>query len=179
MKSADSRAAESFADAAQSMLPMSSPGWYGLELATSDPRPRRALCMLPKARPIRRRCGTSGKVSSVGPDMLRREGDDFSVTSERRLGPGRRGEAALAEVLLRLRAADPADLDEEGRREQDPMAEHRQEKHLDVLGQDVVASAEERPAARGALEREAAANGRADRDDLEVARRADDVDHPA
>src|SRR5215210_5989899 len=163
MNSADSRAAESFADAAQSMLPMSSPGWYGLELATSDPRPRRALCMLPKASPIRRRCGTSGKVSSVGPDMLRREGDDLSVTSERRLGPGSRGQTALPEVRLRLRPPDPADLDEEGRCEEDSMTQHRQEEHLDVLRKHVVASAQKRPPARRPLQREAAANGGANR----------------
>ena len=38
------------------------------------------------------------------------------------------------------------------------MPEHGQEERLDVLGQHVVAAVEERPRARGALERQAAAH---------------------
>src|SRR5919108_1573536 len=90
-------AAESFADAAQSIASTSSPGWYCRELATSDPLPRFALWALPKASPIRRRRGTSGK---------------------------------------------------------------------------------QRPAAGSALECEAAANGRPDRDDVELAGHPDEVDDP-
>ena len=39
MNSSAPRASESFADAAQSILSMSSPGWYGREPATSEPEP--------------------------------------------------------------------------------------------------------------------------------------------
>ena len=49
---------------AQSIASTSSPAWYGRELATSEPGPRRALRSVPNARPISRRRGTSGKVSS-------------------------------------------------------------------------------------------------------------------
>src|SRR5918992_4318908 len=87
MNSSVSCAAESFADAAQSIVSKSSPGWYGLELATSEPLPRLALCALPKASPISRRRGTSGKLSSVGPLTVRLgEWDDFAVPAERCFG---------------------------------------------------------------------------------------------
>ena len=59
------------------------------------------------------------------------------------------------------------------------MGDDRQEQLLDVLGQDVVALLEQRPGAGGVLEREAAADGGADRDAVELARRADEVDDPA
>ena len=56
---------ESLAEAAQSIESTSSPGRYGREPATSEPVPRRALCIAPNERPIRRRRGTSGNVSSA------------------------------------------------------------------------------------------------------------------
>src|SRR5829696_5432692 len=171
-------AAESFADAAQSIASTSSPGWYGRELATSDPLPRLALCALPKARPISRRRGTSGKLSSVGP-LTVREADDLAVAAQGCLRTRHRAEAARAEVLQRLRPPDLPQLDEEGRSEQDPVADHRQEEELDVFREDVVPPGQERPATCGALEREAPAYGRADRDNVELARYPDEVDDPA
>src|SRR5215207_1397336 len=171
-------AAESLADAAQSMASKSSPGWYGRELATSDPLPRLALCALPKASPISRRRGTSGKLSSVGP-LTVRQGNDLAVVAERGLRSRDGGETASAEVVQRLDSTDLADLDEEGRREQDPVPDHRQEQELDVLGKHVVPPREQRPTAGGPLEREAAANRGADRDDVELASDPDEVDDPA
>src|ERR687897_3840057 len=93
-------AAESLADAAQSMASKASPGWYGRALAPSDPLPRLALCALPKASPISRRRGTSGKLSSVGPlIMRRREGYDLAVAAERGLGPRHGSKTPRAEVF--------------------------------------------------------------------------------
>ena len=65
MNSSSPRAAESFADAAQSIQATSSPGWYSRALATSDPIPRRALRTPPNASPITRRRGTSGKTAAT------------------------------------------------------------------------------------------------------------------
>ena len=59
------RAADSFAEAAQSIHATSSPGRYSRELATSEPMPRRALRTPPKASPITRLRGISGKVAAV------------------------------------------------------------------------------------------------------------------
>ena len=50
---------------------------------------------------------------------------------------------------------------------------------LDVAGDDVVASLHQRPRARGALERQAAADGRAGRDAFDAPRRAHELDDPA
>src|SRR5918995_14716 len=171
-------AAESLADAAQSMASKSSPGWYGRELATSDPLPRLALCALPKASPISRRRGTSGKLSSVGP-LTVRQGNDLAVVAERGLRSRHGGETPCAEVVQRLDSTDLADLDEEGRREQDPVPDHGQEQKLDVLGKHIVPPREQGPAAGGPLEREAAADRGPDRDDVELAGDSDEVDDPA
>ena len=115
MNSSVPYAEDSLAEAAQSIASKSSPGWYGRELATSEPFPRLALCALPKASPISRRRGTSGKLSSVGAltvhAMLERH--DFAVAAERGLRSRGGGQTAGAEVLQRLLAADLADLDEE------------------------------------------------------------------
>src|SRR5919109_1181236 len=173
-------AAESFADAAQSIASTSSPGWYCRELATSDPLPRFALWALPKASTIRRRRGTSGKLSSVGALMALtvRQWYDLAVAAERTLRPRCRRETARPEVLQRRNSTDLPDLDQERRRKQDPVADHRKEQELDVLGEHVVASGKQRPAAGSALQCEAAANGRPDRDDVELAGHPDEVDDP-
>src|SRR5918992_2430541 len=178
MNSSVSWAAESFAEAAQSIASTSSPGWYGRELATSDPLPRLALCALPKASPISGRRGTSGKLSSVGP-LTVCEWDDLAVPAERCFGSRHRRHAPRAEVVESLLASHLADLDEERRREEDPVPEDGQEQQLNVLGQDVVAAREERPAAGGALQRETPADRRPDRDDVELAGDPNEVDDPA
>ncbi len=97
------------------------------------------------------------------------------------LGAGARGEleAARAELLDRVRPARGAGARDEARREDDAMDEHGDEEPLDVLRDDVVAAVEQRPGARGALEREAAADGAADDDGLVLARRAHELDEPA
>ena len=59
------------------------------------------------------------------------------------------------------------------------MRDDGREELLDVLGLGVVAPVHERPRARRALEREAAAHRRAERDELDGARRADQRDDPA
>src|SRR5512134_434543 len=102
-------AADRRAEAAQSIASTSSPGWYGRELATSEPVPRRALCTAPNARPISRLRGTSGKVRSVAP--LTRDVHDLAA--ERGLGPRSNLEALLHETRCRLLAAVLADLHEE------------------------------------------------------------------
>ncbi len=61
--SSDPRASESRADAYQSILSTSSPGWYGREPATSEPSPRRMLWSPPNGRPSTRRRGMSGNVA--------------------------------------------------------------------------------------------------------------------
>ena len=66
MNSSVPRAADSRADAAQSIQPTSSPGMYSRVLAMSEPTPRRALRTPPKASPITRRRGTSGKTVATG-----------------------------------------------------------------------------------------------------------------
>jgi hypothetical protein len=59
------------------------------------------------------------------------------------------------------------------------VAEHGEEELFDILRNDVVAPAEERPGADRLLEREAASDRGADGDDLELAGRANEVDDPA
>jgi len=75
-------------------------------------------------------------------------------------------------------ATEPARLGQEGGREQKPVTEHRQEECVDVVGQDVASSMQERPGAGSALERKAATHGRADHDALDGARRPDELDRP-
>ena len=91
---------------------------------------------------------------------------------------GRELEARLAELLDRRGPAGGARPGDERRREDDAVHEHRDEEALDVLGDDVAAAVQERPGAGDALDREAAADGAADRDDVEVTRRADEIDDP-
>src|SRR5947209_9737263 len=95
-------AAESFADAAQSIASTSSPGWYGREPATSLPIPRRALCIAPNATPITRRRAVSGQVRS--PCGTR------APSHVRGLG-GRAWRAAEALLLERGDGVGPADLE--------------------------------------------------------------------
>src|SRR4029453_5081624 len=145
------------------------------ELATFEPCPRFALFTLPKASPTSRRRGVSGKGSPVGPPT---DANDLAV-AQGRLGPWSSFEAARFEVLQRLDTADLPHFHEEGRGDQEAVAEPGQEQRLDVLGHDVVASVQQRPAARRALEREAATDGRPDRDDVEPACGTDELDDPA
>ena len=58
------------------------------------------------------------------------------------------------------------------------MNEHGHEEPLDVVGDDVVAAVEERPRAGDALDGKTAADRAADRDDIELAGRANEVDDP-
>src|SRR5919109_647619 len=174
MNSSVPRAEESLAEAAQSIVSTSSPGWYGRELATSDPVPRRTLCTAPKARPISRRRGTSGKVRSVASLT----GDLHDLAAESGLRPRSQLEALLDEARRRLLAPVLADLDQERGREEDPVSDHGQEQLLDVLGNHVVALLQQRPRPCRPLEGEAAADGSADRDGVELARGAHEVDHP-
>ena len=58
------------------------------------------------------------------------------------------------------------------------MADDGSEQALDVVGDHVVAPVDERPGARHALEREAAAHRRADLDRVVAARAADELDGP-
>ena len=59
------------------------------------------------------------------------------------------------------------------------MHEDRREQALDVLGDDVAPSVEERPRTRRPLQREAAADGAPDHDGLLLAGRTHELDHPA
>ena len=96
-----------------------------------------------------------------------------------RLRPRHALEALAAERLERLLTTQPAGLGEERGREDDPMAEHRQEQQLDVFGAHVVASLDERPGAADPLECEARTNRSAQRDALERPRGGDELDDPA
>src|SRR5436190_14453139 len=141
MNSSWSRAADRRADAFQSIVSTSSPGWYGREPAMSEPVPLRALCIAPNARPTRRRRGTSGNVCSRS--MERRtalrdrwiRGDGVCVPG--RLRPRHPLEALAPEAGERVAPADRARLGEERGREDDAVPQHRQEEHLDVLRRDV------------------------------------------
>ena len=105
--------------------------------------------------------------------------------------PGRRGRCRSRASARRSRQrcahelggcsvpAAVADLGEEARPEEDAVQEHGHEELLDVLGRDVAARVQHGPRARRAVERERAADGAADRDDVELAGRADEVDDPA
>ena len=73
-----------------------------------------------------------------------------------------RGEDALDRLVARQVLVD----DELGC-EHEAVADHRHEERLDVLGRREVPAVQERPRARGALEREAAANRRADLHEVE------------
>src|SRR5262249_32570090 len=142
----------------------------------SEPRPRRPLCIAPKERPISRRRGTSVKTESVGATVL------FGRRSERarlvRFRTRRRRKTTSLELVDRLIPADPTRLGEEARPEVDPMQQHRNEQVLDVLGQDEVAPVQQRPSARNALERKAAAHRATHGYVLVLARCADEIDDP-
>src|SRR5215211_3744984 len=178
MNSSTPRASESLADAAQSIAATSSPGTYGRDPATSDPRPRRTLRMPPNERPTIRRRWTSGNVRrDDGKLFLRGRGERLGLELLARTR--RHLEALDAELLCRRLPSGRACLCDEARREHDPVEEHRDEEPLDVAGRDVRPPRQERPRAGRALEREAAAHRRADRHRLDVARRPDEPDDPA
>src|SRR5579884_932361 len=138
----------------------------------SMPWPRRRLGRSPNGSPLSRRFGTSGNVRRSRTNMRRLA---LPVGRRRR----RELEAALADPAERLGAAEGARLREERRGEQEPVTEHRQEEQLDVVGNDMPATVQKRPRARGALERQAAADGRAGGDAFDAARRADELHDPA
>src|SRR6185436_8833145 len=100
----------------------------------SEPEPRRTLFMPPNGRPANRRRGASGKVTSV------------LVTRDwHRLRPRRGCEALALDPFDGLVPADAARLGEERRTEHDTVQEHRREKPIDVLGDDVRTMIEQRP----------------------------------
>src|SRR6516162_3594377 len=139
----------------------------------------------PNESPLTRPRGTSGKVSRAvvtagGPRPL--DGPWAGAVEEWILLRARaRGdrEAAPVEVVDRLRPARRAGSRDEARGEHDPVGEHRDEQALDVLGNDVPATVEQRPGPRGSLEREAPAHRAADDDRLVPARRPDELHDPA
>ena len=139
-----------------------------------------------------RRRGTSGNVSRELATRRYRLGSDpvgsdpapawlgFSKKgSSSEPGPRRDLQAARAEVLDRLVPAGGASPRDESGAEDDAMDEHRHEQELDVLGNHVRPSVEQRPRAGRALEREAPAHGAADHDRLLLARGAYEVHDPA
>ena len=82
-------------------------------------------------------------------------------------------EDSVEEVALARIATDQR----VGRQDQ-PVADDGTEQALDVLGDHVIAPVDERPGARHALEREAAAHGRADLDRVVAARAPNELDRP-
>src|ERR671936_391330 len=85
--SSAARAEERRADADQSIARTSSPGWYGREPATSEPLPRRALCIPPKDKPTSRRRGTSGKTSVACISYELRSPSTSTLAPDRTLWP--------------------------------------------------------------------------------------------
>src|SRR5437879_1658841 len=164
MNSSVPRAADSRADAAQSIQPTSSPGWYSRVLAMSEPTPRRALRTPPKASPITRRRGTSGKtVATARLSRCRRRDVEIDVEA----GLRRKLQATRANFERRRIPASITDLGQEARPEEHAVHEHRDEQLLDVLGGDITARVQDRPGARCSVERERASHGAADRDEIE------------
>src|SRR4051812_39948305 len=171
------RAAESRADAPQSIARTSSPGRYAREPITSKPRPRRALRIEPNASPISRRRGTSGKVASPWANSASADRQDLGLRS--RLRARRVLEAAPLQLVHRGRPPELPGLDEERRREDDAVADDRQEEVVHVVRHGVVASVDERPGAHCPLERERAAHRCSDRDRVELTGGAHEIDYPA
>src|SRR4051812_12731028 len=167
MNSSLPRAAERRADAAQSIHATSSPARYSRVLAMSEPTPRRALRTPPKARPITRRRGTSGKTAATGLGARRCRDVEIDVEAGLRCF----FEAAVANLARRRLPAAVADLREKARAEENAMEEHGHEQLLHVLRRDVAPRVQYGPGARGTVEGERAPDGAADRDDLEVSRR--------
>src|SRR3954469_20773869 len=87
-------------------------------------------------------------------------------------------EAAVEQRDLAPVAAVRVGVQAEGA-EQRAVPDDRLEELEHVLRRDVRAPVEERPRARGALERERGANRRADADRVELPRRAHELDQPA
>src|SRR2546428_8989299 len=173
MNSSVPRAADRRADAAQSIHPTSSPGRYSRVLATSEPTPRRALRTPPKASPITRRRGTSGKTVAK---LRARRRRDVEVDVEARLR--RDLEAPRPHLEARGLPAAVSELGEEARPEEDPVHEHRNEQLLHVFGRHVAARVQHRPRTGGAIERERPAHRAADRHEIEVSRGAYELDDP-
>src|SRR3954453_9100386 len=117
------------AEAGQSIACTSSPGRERREPATSEPRPRRALCIAPNESPIRRRRGTSVKTEPAARPASH-AGEQRAVFGPR---PRRDGEAGPLESLERLVQADYAHLREEARPDRHAVDEYHLEQPLDVL----------------------------------------------
>src|SRR5215213_2490315 len=140
-KSSCPRADDTRADAAQSIERISSPRRYGRLPATSEPRPRRTLRIVPNVIPIRRRRGMRGKVgwppltssSTLGGAPALVDEDGVLVGAR----PRRELQALRAELLDRRRPPGGARARDERGREHDPVHEHRDEQPLDVLRHDV------------------------------------------
>src|SRR5688572_3673059 len=114
------RAVERRADAAQSIEPMSSPGRYGRDPATSVPAPRRTLRAVRTGSPATRGGGTSGEESPAPGTRRRLFGalrSRRTALEERvffRTGLGSQLEAALAEGLDRLGPSGRTRASDEG-----------------------------------------------------------------
>src|SRR4051794_35563819 len=96
----------------------------------SEPRPRRQLGSPPKGRPCNRVRGMSGKTSSVASTAvpaLRGGAERGLAPRELGLRPRHPREDVAAEAFQRLVAREPPRLREEGRREDDAVAEHGHE----------------------------------------------------
>src|SRR3954470_15807566 len=174
MNTSLSRAAERRADDGQSIQAASSPIWYSREPATSEPVPRRALLTPPNAGPTTRRRGMSGNVPAV---TLRRRRGNVEVDVEPRLR--RELETAGLDVEGGGGPTAVPDLRQEAGPEEQAVHEHWFDQPLDVLRGHVPAAVQHRPRPRRAVEGQRAADGAADRDDLQFACRPHEVDDPA
>ena len=143
MNSSVPRAADSRAEAAQSIASMSSPRTYGREPATSVPTPRRPPWHRAERQPDQPTARDEGKDRRRG----RSSGRGLLVI---RLEDARRrrdaARARRAELGQRDVPAGAPGVRERLRREDDPVTEDRQEEVLDVDRGDVRAVVEERPA---------------------------------
>ena len=149
------------------------------------PSPRRVGCFGSRRTPIRRGAG-AGRAGSSRPGRPVRVSRLVSVPSTcssyaaRPAPAGRTRSRQRSRKRRERRARGQAPrLGEEGRREDDAVAENGKEEDLDVLGHDVLAPVEECPRARHPLEREARADRCAERDRLELTARLDELDDPA
>src|SRR5439155_25494933 len=88
-------------------------------------------------------------------------------------------DATSANVGARSFPAAIADLGEEARTKEEPVHEHGHEETLDVVRGHVTARLQHRPRARRTFQGGRPAHGAAYGDDLDLARRPDEVDDPA
>ena len=150
-----------------------SPGRYGREPATSSPGPRRGLRRSPSWTPTNRRRGTSANGRAARAVIARRRGRP-------RPSPAPAAAHARGTPPRSAAGAPPPGRPPSARR---PRATSRcaitgRKRRSMSSGDDELAPVHERSCARAALEREAAAHRRADLDELELARAADELDQP-